>query len=581
MQHSFSKYTNDNPTKTEKAIAWAFLGASAYFAFKTPIEEVSLLENPRQDDFLKLTSNPGIVSDKDFSISSNPKSVKDYRKMFKIFDELNHATSINRQISEGDIQIFNPSDLSFQSIIDDYVRVDRIETFIHAVRYEYLSTFFHELSINVLLPYWSGIRAKLDEDKHNLLPNIEKYCETIETVLNDKRISKAYAMWKKYYAKRNDYDPNDLPRMEWESRKQQPSAVKDYFGEDSWKFKLLTQYLAYATRYERAQSQGARNIQNINHFTTMMRNNARFRRAANHVVWDAYKPETTIAELYVIEQNMDFGDGKELEDATEEVWLDLGEWKWVIADPNEEAEMMGHCGREGDEMIMLSLRHYDKKDKIVSAHISVAFYWIEDDEWGYVTQMKGRKNSKPTEKYHPYILKLLQDERVQIKLKGAYAAQNDFSLEDLTQDQINDLFETKPQLFSIKDFIKNSPKEKINQLFQKYDLDYEVGDIDGDVLVLQEWEDVDSFVSDMNDKISTAYNQTLAQYWTWSQDWHDTGYYPKWDNVFNQTHGDIYDLVGHMKSYQKDSYHILENYLDTLYPGLEVLPALEKLEEEE
>ena len=80
-------------------------------------------------------------------------------------------------------------------------------------------------------------------------------------------------------------------------------------------------------------------------------------------------------------------------------WVDLETYN-----SPEECERMGHCGRssKGRLLSLRSYRLYPGTDiKLNKSHLTAA---IGDD--GIMYQLKGPKNSKPKEEYHPYILPL-------------------------------------------------------------------------------------------------------------------------------------------------------------------------------
>ena len=120
-------------------------------------------------------------------------------------------------------------------------------------------------------------------------------------------------------------------------------------------------------------------------------------------------------------------------------WVDL-ETRYC----DEESERMGHCGRTGGNTLF-SLRQYKKLQNnhtLNSSHITAA---IGSD--GAILQMKGQKNSKPKEEYHPYILDLLFNNE---NIKGfgyEYDSENDFKISDLTEEQIKELYQKRPDIF--------------------------------------------------------------------------------------------------------------------------------------
>lgn len=113
----------------------------------------------------------------------------------------------------------------------------------------------------------------------------------------------------------------------------------------------------------------------------------------------------------------------------------------------EEADAMGHCGnvptmKSGDRILSLRKK---VSDDMWEPHLTFIL-----DEDGYLGEMKGRKNDKPDKKYHPYIIKLLKNKKLIKGIKGGgYLQQNNFSLSDLSNDQIEELIKINPDLLTI------------------------------------------------------------------------------------------------------------------------------------
>lgn len=100
-----------------------------------------------------------------------------------------------------------------------------------------------------------------------------------------------------------------------------------------------------------------------------------------------------------------------------------------------ESETMGHCGNRGGIPgdTILSLR-----DKNNRPHLT----FILNN--GILGEMKGKNNDKPTPKYHPYIIELLKLPIIKMVKGGGYLPENNFSLSNLSQEQLKDLFKNKP-----------------------------------------------------------------------------------------------------------------------------------------
>jgi hypothetical protein len=122
-------------------------------------------------------------------------------------------------------------------------------------------------------------------------------------------------------------------------------------------------------------------------------------------------------------------------------WVDL-----QTTDSSEECNRMGHCGRTSKGDTLYSLREVKKlnnKNTLNKSHVTAA---ISDD--GIVYQMKGKKNSKPSEIFNPYIVDLILNDD---KIKGfgiEYEGSKDFSILDLPDEEIKKIYDTKPELFN-------------------------------------------------------------------------------------------------------------------------------------
>lgn len=118
-------------------------------------------------------------------------------------------------------------------------------------------------------------------------------------------------------------------------------------------------------------------------------------------------------------------------------WVDLGDNKC-----EDEGGSMGHCGRT-DSDTLLSLR-----DSKGVPHVTVAcnYFGTASIE---ITQMKGKGNKKPIEKYHPYIYDFIvngenyKSDSNQIyeinSVKYEYNPEEDFHVTDLSDEKINNI----------------------------------------------------------------------------------------------------------------------------------------------
>lgn len=151
---------------------------------------------------------------------------------------------------------------------------------------------------------------------------------------------------------------------------------------------------------------------------------------------------------------------------------------------DEECKRMGHCGRTAYGNTIFSLREVKKipgtKYTINKSHLTAS---IGD---GYLRQLKGSKNSKPDEKYHPYILPLFDiktgEEGYLITSFGSeYASSKDFKIADLTDEDIKKLYSKRPELFNTRVLKKQLEKLgliELPKLKTKFILDLKPDELD-------------------------------------------------------------------------------------------------------
>jgi hypothetical protein len=160
--------------------------------------------------------------------------------------------------------------------------------------------------------------------------------------------------------------------------------------------------------------------------------------------------------------------GKKVVEFTDgSAWFDLG-----VSGCPEEADLMGHCGngshRPGSPQTILSYRKpVEGPDEDGEKRWMPYLTFILNKETGALGEMKGRGNSKPVERYHDAIIKLLkEDERIKKVEGGGYRAENNFHLSDLEKEKYVELIESKPVLFSMY------------QIYQHYGMVDKIGDFD-------------------------------------------------------------------------------------------------------
>lgn len=169
--------------------------------------------------------------------------------------------------------------------------------------------------------------------------------------------------------------------------------------------------------------------------------NYQFRNQPAHVILDEFEAleqewKKTVSSMFIDNDSeilIDFKDG----------------WFWVNtkeASCSKEADAMGHCGnspRSHTDDQLLSLRKGKEigGDRYWEPHLT----FILNDN-GQLTEMKGKGNDKPSDRYHPMIIKLLLHPIVQGIVGGGYLPENNFSISDLSDDQARALVTQKPAL---------------------------------------------------------------------------------------------------------------------------------------
>ena len=126
-------------------------------------------------------------------------------------------------------------------------------------------------------------------------------------------------------------------------------------------------------------------------------------------------------------------------------WIDLN-----TDNSNQECNRMEHCGKSSSGSLY-SLRSFKptpgKKYTINDSHLTAAI-----DDYGVLYQLKGKKNSKPKEEYHKYIIPLLEyrkpdDDYLINEFGNEYNTGNDFKLTDLSDNDFLKLYKVRPELY--------------------------------------------------------------------------------------------------------------------------------------
>ena len=124
-------------------------------------------------------------------------------------------------------------------------------------------------------------------------------------------------------------------------------------------------------------------------------------------------------------------------------WVDL-----MTSRCTDEQKRMGHCASTGGDTLysLREIRRINDKFTINKSHLTAAME--EKDDGFIILQLKGQKNSKPAEKYHQYIAKLLITPTVNIVGFGSeYDSASDFKLSDLNDDLFKLVMKNNEELF--------------------------------------------------------------------------------------------------------------------------------------
>lgn len=168
--------------------------------------------------------------------------------------------------------------------------------------------------------------------------------------------------------------------------------------------------------------------------------------AINELSWEG-DPYTLIDEILTLEHEYQKSNqGKTVKkQETDEIIINYPEFVWMKLNREsceDEAESMKHCGNTANPRPGDRLLSFRKKDK--NGYIPILTFVLTKN--GYLGEMKGRANSKPSKKYHKYIVDLLNHDLIKGIRGGGYEPENNFALTDLSFTQRNQLVELKPAL---------------------------------------------------------------------------------------------------------------------------------------
>jgi hypothetical protein len=170
------------------------------------------------------------------------------------------------------------------------------------------------------------------------------------------------------------------------------------------------------------------------------------------LVWDIkVSPNEMFRKIELLEREYTAQQSQQVDvQESDEIVLDYGNYAWIKLNRgacDAEGKAMGHCGnvpsvREGDRILSFRSKLKNNKQK---PHLT---FILHKD--GYLGEMKGRANEKPSEKYHSYIVDLLSQDFVKGIRGGGYAADQNFELNDLDRNTREKLIKFKPMLGQLR-----------------------------------------------------------------------------------------------------------------------------------
>lgn len=129
-------------------------------------------------------------------------------------------------------------------------------------------------------------------------------------------------------------------------------------------------------------------------------------------------------------------------------WMDL-----QTNNSRDESQAMGHCGRDGRATTLISLR--DEKGE---PHVTIAY----NADKKTITQVKGKENKKPVEKYMQYVMEFLKDLAKNgelVNVAWSYGG-------DLTPEQIDEIFKVNKKTYFR--YLKSKTKTSASNLVTRY-----------------------------------------------------------------------------------------------------------------
>jgi hypothetical protein len=182
-------------------------------------------------------------------------------------------------------------------------------------------------------------------------------------------------------------------------------------------------------------------------------------------------------------------------------------WAWWALNRgvcSEEAEAMGHCGNQG--MVtgnqIISLR--EPKSKGGKNYWVPHLTFILDKDTGMLGEMKGRGNEKPAARYHPYIIELLEGDRIKGIRGGGYQPSHNFAMNDLSEEDRTKLEEDKPELMTLRRYMAKNKNKIDDYVIEKTQvllgLNSETYDEHNKGWTIETWKSVENFVEERGNR---------------------------------------------------------------------------------
>lgn len=121
-------------------------------------------------------------------------------------------------------------------------------------------------------------------------------------------------------------------------------------------------------------------------------------------------------------------------------WVDIGKQGC-----EHEAALMRHCGNRGGRSTD-KLWSYREPSGSYEGYFEPRMTFIFDPAKKALGEMKGKANQKPKPEYHPAIVALLKTGKVESLQGQGYAPEQNFSINDLSDELLLDLYKANPAL---------------------------------------------------------------------------------------------------------------------------------------